>query len=91
MSLPKWKCHKIVEAAKIVALSGQPASGARPARLALWFEGDEVVDVDQKFIHKAPSNDPQSLVGGYYVRYEDGYESWSPAAAFEAGYTRLDG
>ncbi|MCY4470779.1 MAG: hypothetical protein OXC08_18855 [Thiotrichales bacterium] len=26
-----------------------------------------------------------------YVRYRDGYESWSPAEAFESGYTPLDG
>jgi hypothetical protein len=26
-------------------------------------------------------------IGGYYVLYDDGYESWSPAAAFESGYT----
>ena len=28
--------------------------------------------------------------GGYYVRYPDGYESWSPAEAFEEGYTLVD-
>ena len=28
-------------------------------------------------------------VGGYFVRDADGDESFSPAAAFEAGYTRL--
>ena len=28
-------------------------------------------------------------IGGYYVRYEDGYESYSPAKAFEAGYTLM--
>lgn len=28
-------------------------------------------------------------VGGYYVRYADGYESYSPAEAFEGGYTRI--
>lgn len=28
-------------------------------------------------------------VGGYYVVYEDGYKSFSPASAFESGYTRL--
>ena len=27
--------------------------------------------------------------GGYYVVYADGYKSWSPADAFESGYTRL--
>jgi hypothetical protein len=28
-------------------------------------------------------------VGGYYVVYPDGYKSWSPAEAFESGYTRI--
>lgn len=27
--------------------------------------------------------------GDYYVRYADGYESISPARAFEDGYTRI--
>ena len=31
-----------------------------------------------------------SKSGGYYVRYPDGYESWSPAEAFEEGYTLVD-
>ena len=29
------------------------------------------------------------VVGGYFVMYEDGYQSFSPAKAFEEGYTRL--
>ena len=28
-------------------------------------------------------------LGGYYVVYDDGYSSFSPAKAFEEGYTRL--
>lgn len=28
---------------------------------------------------------------GYMVKYEDGYTSWSPAAAFEKAYRKLDG
>lgn len=28
-------------------------------------------------------------VGGYYVVYDDGYKSYSPAKAFEDGYTRI--
>jgi hypothetical protein len=28
-------------------------------------------------------------VGGYYVVYEDGYKSFSPADAFEGGYNKL--
>jgi len=30
------------------------------------------------------------LPGGYYVLYEDGYESYSPAKAFEDGYSLID-
>lgn len=26
---------------------------------------------------------------GYYVVYDDGYKSWSPAKAFEEGYTKI--
>ena len=41
-------------------------------------------DVDADFItkHKAEA-------GGYYVQYDDGYKSFSPAKAFEEGYTQL--
>lgn len=28
---------------------------------------------------------------GYFVVYEDGYQSWSPSAAFENGYTEIEG
>ena len=31
----------------------------------------------------------QPTVGGYYVVYKDGYKSFSPADAFESGYTRV--
>jgi hypothetical protein len=30
-------------------------------------------------------------VGGYFVQYEDGYTSFSPAEAFESGYVRATG
>jgi hypothetical protein len=29
------------------------------------------------------------VAGGYYVVYPDGYKSFSPAKAFEEGYTRI--
>ena len=29
-------------------------------------------------------------VSGYYVVYKDGYKSFSPAKAFEEGYTKVD-
>ena len=32
----------------------------------------------------------QPKAGGYYVRYADGYESWSPALVFEEGNTLVE-
>lgn len=32
-----------------------------------------------------------NLEDGYKVRYQDGYESWSPKAAFEEAYRSTDG
>ena len=40
--------------------------------------------VDRTYVEK---HKPEA--GGYYVVYADGYKSFSPAAAFEEGYTRL--
>jgi hypothetical protein len=40
--------------------------------------------VDAEFMRR---NKPE--VGGYYVVYEDGYKSYSPAKAFEDGYTQI--
>ncbi len=72
----KYQSHKVVEAAIIES----------------WVQteaGPIQVKTDQgtwlaKFNIFARGN-PQ--VGDYLVRYEDGYLSWSPAKAFEEGYT----
>jgi hypothetical protein len=40
--------------------------------------------VDQEYMAK---HKPE--VGGYFVQYDDGYKSFSPAKAFEEGYTRI--
>jgi hypothetical protein len=76
--MKKYVCHKHVEAAKIVNIIHDPQDG----QFILCFEDGKT--------YKAPSayhakHTPQ--VGGYFVRYADGYESYSPAKAFEDGYT----
>jgi hypothetical protein len=43
---------------------------------------------------KIISAEPANVEGkgqGYFVRYEDGYQSWSPKAAFEAAYRPCNG
>lgn len=77
--MDKYRSHKVVEASKIDAVERTP-TGAR-----LTLRGGEALDVGQVYADKhAPRP------GGYYVRYPDGYESWSPADAFEQGYTLIE-
>lgn len=48
-------------------------------------EGDYApFEVDWAFMAK---HKPEA--GGYYVVYDDGYKSFSPAKAFEEGYTLI--
>lgn len=54
------------------------------ARLIVEDAGFAPVRVDADYLSK---HKPE--VGGYYVVYDDGYKSWSPAKAFEEGYMRI--
>lgn len=78
LQLPEYRCHKKVQAAQIEAM-GRLADG----RTRLALVGGVDVFVDDAFVRRH-----QPVPGGYYVRYDDGYESWSPARAFEEGYSR---
>lgn len=87
--LPRWKCHKVVHAAKILAAGRlESVDGFR-----LMLEGGYTADVSHTYVARAPTNiaggGVAALLGGYYVVYEDGYVSWSPGAAFESGHSRL--
>ena len=76
--LPRYKCHKTVIAFQIA--SAEALSNGRVQLVG----GDTAhsIIVDSAYVDK---HHPR--VGGYYVRYHDGYESWSPAKDFDAGYT----
>lgn len=80
--MPRYKSHKEVHALKIVSIrSRSVADGAR-----LHFDHPFApIEVDQKWLEQ---HEPKE--GGYYVVYEDGYTSWSPAEAFESGYARVN-
>lgn len=74
----KYISHKTVEAFKIISITlcadGVSLAGENG-------NGDSVV-VNDDYMQR---NKPQ--VGGYYVQYKDGFQSWSPAKAFEEGYS----
>lgn len=79
--MPRYRCHKRVWAFKILVV--QPVVGGS-AIITPAEDGYAPLAVDRDYVDK---HRPQS--GGYYVKYDDGYQSYSPAEAFEAGYTRL--
>lgn len=86
--MPRYKCHKEVHALKIgnvvydrPPLDGVPQGGATLTPADCRY-GAFAVSEEWAAKHR-----PQ--VGGYYVVYEDGYASFSPAAAFEGGYALL--
>jgi hypothetical protein len=83
--MPKYQCHKKVWALKIRMVKPhqeQPNDGGAFLEIE---DGDfSPILVDRAYMEK---HNP--VAGGYYVVYEDGYKSFSPAEAFESGYTRI--
>ena len=76
-NLPEYVCHKRVRAAKILAIEDTDQGHV------LIFEDSALGHhpVDKRWVREK-----RARPGGYLVVYEDGYESFSPAGAFEAGY-----
>jgi hypothetical protein len=81
--LPRYKSHKVVHALKIHAIDLDLASGA--AVITPEDQGYGPFPVDAEYMGKH-----KPRIGGYYVVYDDGYRSWSPADAFEKGYVKID-
>ncbi|MGE0289322.1 MAG: hypothetical protein AB7I42_24185 [Bradyrhizobium sp.] len=85
--LPRYKSHKEVHAIKIEKIESRmdgtalvhafPDRNGRPTCAP--------IEVPAGWVAK---HNPSP--GGYLVIYEGGYQSWSPADAFESGYTRID-
>ena len=91
VEMPKYQSHKQVWALKIkaIVLDSELAKEANretdgSATITPEEEGYAPFKVDHEYVRK---HNPQ--VGGYYVVYKDGYKSFSPAEAFEEGYTKL--
>jgi hypothetical protein len=81
-NLTSWESHKVVHAGKIIAVKVAPD----PLN---WL----IEDADGNPVLFRPPVDicarGQAQPGDYIVIYADGYVSWSPGAAFEAGYTKV--
>jgi len=97
--MPAYRCHKEVWALKIKEIEAAPKPTIAELEAILSEDPHRVespgaiivpeghygpIGVSLEFITK---HRPQ--VGGYLVFYKDGYRSFSPADAFEDGYTRV--
>ena len=78
VDIPQYRSHKVVRAAKITGFreNGNPDM----PDLLLGEIGSIAVQLPEWHSKHRPQ------IGGYYVVYEDGYASYSPAKAFEEGY-----
>lgn len=79
VEMPRYKSHKEVHALKIAQIDEHDHGGAL---ITPEEDGYDPFEVSDEYMLKHVP-----MVGGYYVVYADGYKSYSPAKAFESGYT----
>lgn len=84
LELPKYTCFKEVWALKIKKLDTTDQTAPFELMMTPHERGYAPIILSEAYVRK---HKPQ--VGGYYVVYEDGYESYSPAKAFEGGYNKI--
>lgn len=80
VQMPKYRCHKEVWALKIKQINEMNGGGAIHMLITPEDSAYAPFYVDASYVKKH-----QPKVGGYYVVYQDGYKSFSPADAFEEG------
>lgn len=80
--MPKYRCHKEVWALKIKDILY--TSSGSGAVIIPEDQGHSNFRVSTGYIEKH-----KPTVGGYYVQYRGGYESFSPAISFEEGYSKI--
>lgn len=77
-----YKCHKTVQAARIVDVYGNT--------LVLEKGEEFLLTESQKTKFSAMAKEAGfDIEDGYVVQYENNYVSWSPDDVFEKGYTEL--
>jgi hypothetical protein len=80
--MPSYRSHKVVRALQIKTVDF--SLGSNP-NTHLHFGSGQVMSLcPEQLVRK-----PIPVAGMYFVRYDDDYFSFSPAASFEEGYTRI--
>lgn len=90
VEMPRYRCHKEVWALKIVDVAHDIDAAKATGRET---DGSAVLTFEAPYgplkVHHAYVRKHQPAAGGYYVVYQDGYTSFSPAKVFEDGYTPI--
>lgn len=81
--IPQYRSHKIVRALHIDSVV--PNEATKGATLHFAEAGFDPLAISAEVYAKHQPRAP-----GVWVWYEDGYQSFSPTAAFEDGYSLLD-
>lgn len=88
MNLACWESHKIVNAGKIKWLDSRMTAGC--SIVVTDADGASLTVVPHAdFWNRVEASERKPQIGDYFVLYTDNYQSWSPAKAFEEGYTRI--
>lgn len=87
-AVPRYRSHKVVYALKIgeFLASTMTENGIGVFRPEDQSLGIDCVYTSRGWLSRFAATDSDL---GYWVQYEDGFESWSPSEAFENGYQRL--
>lgn len=85
-TMQMYHCHKIVEASRMTDVASLSDTGPDGKPYIIKHRCEATTD-DGTF--KLQYGDKMPQIGDYVVRYADGYVSWSPAKAFEEGYTAI--
>lgn len=92
MEMPRNQCHKKVWALKIKEIEPLPNPDLSGKSVSFSY-GARITPEDPKFLPFNVAADyigkHKPVAGGYFVVYEGGYRSFSPADVFESGYSRI--
>jgi hypothetical protein len=88
IQLPRYQSHKKVWALQIKDIKQTDVESSFDGGSMMLVPVDSrYAPIEVSFVDYVQRHKPEA--GGYYVVYEDGYKSYSPAGAFESGYTLI--
>ena len=95
MEMPRYKCHKEVWALKIAAIVRDGEGENRETDGSAIITPEDTRYAPFKVDRAWMTRNPKVEAGGYFVQYQrqpgetEFYTAYSPAAAFEDGYTLI--